>query len=43
MTGYFFGRAPIGSGFALQSFFAKIQGQKKDFRFNPSRSPATTL
>jgi len=22
-------------GFALQSFFAKIQGQKKDFRFNP--------
>jgi hypothetical protein len=24
-----------GSGFALQSFFAKIQGQKKDFRLNP--------
>jgi hypothetical protein len=34
---YCFGRAPIGSGFTLQSFFAKIQGQKKDFRFNPSR------
>jgi len=27
-------------GFSLQSFFAKIQGQKKDFRFNPSRSKA---
>jgi len=30
-----FGRFPIGPGFTLQSFFAKIQGQKKDFRFNP--------
>jgi hypothetical protein len=34
-----FGRFPAkyraGPGFPLQSFFAKIQGQKKDFRFNP--------